>query len=124
MQMYANEYQSIGANSEVYHASAHRLTQMLFEGCLRFMYEAKFHIEEKQISEKAEKISKALNIVMSLRGSLQHSGQTPIADDLAPIYEFVERHLVQANLHNSLEELDECISIMSTLKSGWDAMDV
>lgn len=116
-------YQDISVQSEVFSASAHRLIQMLFEGCLQRIALAKIHIQQNQNKEKIRNITKAIDIVMALRSNLIDLDSNPISQQLDNLYEFVEHHLTLANLKNSCEILDQAYQVIATIKSGWDALE-
>ena len=63
-----NSYASVKVHSGVESASPHRLIQMLFEGALERIAQAKGAISQKQFARKGELISKAAAIVGGLQG--------------------------------------------------------
>ena len=64
-------YSSVKVHSGVETASPHRLIQMLFEGALERIAQAKGAMKQKQIARKGELIGKAIAIVGGLQGSSQ-----------------------------------------------------
>jgi flagellar secretion chaperone FliS len=116
-------YQDVSVKSEALSASPHRLVQMLFEGCLQRIAIAKVNIEQKNVSEKIRNITKAIDIVIALRCNLADKTSNPISQQLDALYEFVERHLMIANLKNSPVILDEAYRVIANIKAGWDAIE-
>lgn len=116
------QYQNIDLESQVLSASPHKLIQMLLDGCLQRISIAKIHIQNGNIPEKIKMITKAIDIVVALRCNLADIDNNEVSKQLFSLYEFVENHLIFANLKNSIEKLDEAYHIINTIKSGWDAI--
>lgn len=117
-----NSYASVKVHSGVESASPHRLIQMLFEGALERIAQAKGAISQKQFARKGELISKAAAIVGGLQGSLNDNEGGALAANLDSLYDYIIRRLTQANYENSIEQLDECSRLLGEIKSAWDAI--
>ncbi len=115
-----NSYASVKVHSGVESASPHRLIQMLFEGALERIAQAKGAIAQKQLARKGELISKAVAIVGGLQGSLNDNEGGALAANLDSLYDYIIRRLTQANSENSVEQLDECSRLLGEIKSAWD----
>ncbi|MDQ2078106.1 flagellar export chaperone FliS [Marinimicrobium sp. ABcell2] len=120
----AQNYSSVKVQSSVTDASPHRLVQMLFEGALERIAQAKGAMARKEIERKGELISKAINIVGGLLGSLNDKEGGELAANLDGVYDYIIRRLVQANYENNTEILDECGRLLAELKSAWDSIAV
>ena len=64
------QYQKIGAQAQTSEASPHRLVQMLMEGGLDRIAQAKGAMERKDIPNKGVSIGKAIGIIGGLREGL------------------------------------------------------
>ncbi len=115
-------YASVRVQSGVEDASPHRLIQMLFEGALERIAQAKGAMQQNQIARKGELIGKAINIVGGLQGSLNDSEGGELAANLDSLYDYVIRRLVQANRENQPDYLNECAQLLGEIKSAWDAI--
>lgn len=115
-----SEYSKVGAQSGVESASPHRLIQMLMEGALDKLAIAKGFIQQGNIAGKGAHISWAIAIIDGLKTSLDKSAGGEIAENLDALYDYMQRTLLQANLDNNIDQLDEVMSLMQTIKSGWD----
>jgi flagellar protein FliS len=118
----AQNYSSLKVHSGVEAASPHRLIQMLFEGVLERLAQAKGAMQQRQVARKGELIGKAINIVGGLQGSLNDKEGGDLATNLDSLYDYIIRRLMQANYENDPVILDECGRLLSELKSAWDAI--
>ncbi|MDZ4263182.1 MAG: flagellar export chaperone FliS [Pseudomonadota bacterium] len=115
-------YSSVKVHSSVETASPHRLIQMLFEGALERIAQAKGAMAQNQIARKGELIGKAVAIVGGLQGSLNDKEGGALAANLDGLYDYVIRRLTQANYENNPEYLDECGRLLGEIKTAWDAI--
>jgi flagellar secretion chaperone FliS len=118
----AQHYASVKVQANVLDASPHRLIQMLFEGALERIVQAKGAMKEHQIARKGELIGKAINIVAGLRGSLNDNEGGDLAANLDGLYDYIIRRLSRANYENNADMLDECSRLLGELKSAWDGI--
>lgn len=115
-------YASVKVHSGVESASPHRLIQMLFEGALERIAQAKGAMAQNQLARKGEMIGKAVAIVGGLQGSLNDKDGGSLAENLDNLYDYIIRRLTQANYENNPEYLDECGRLLGEIKSAWDAI--
>ncbi len=115
-------YSSVKVHSSVETASPHRLIQMLFEGALERIAQAKGAMAQNQIARKGELIGKAVAIVGGLQGSLNDNEGGGLAANLDGLYDYVIRRLSQANYENNPDYLDECGRLLGEIKTAWDAI--
>lgn len=118
----AQQYSSVKVQTNVLDASPHRLIQMLFEGALERIAQAKGALQQHQIARKGELIAKAINIVAGLQGSLSDNEGGELTTNLDALYDYIIRRLSQANYENNPAILDECGRLLGEIKSGWDAI--
>jgi flagellar protein FliS len=113
------QYQKLGIESEVSHASPHRLIQLLFEGALGRLAAAQGAMERGDIAVKGEMLGKAIGIVGGLRSSLDmEAGE--ISERLDQLYEYINLRLLEASAQNDIDKVVEVIQLLKTVKSGWD----
>lgn len=115
-------YSSVKVHSSVETASPHRLIQMLFEGALERIAQAKGAMAQNQIARKGELIGKAVAIVGGLQGSLNDKEGGTLAANLDGLYDYIIRRLTQANFENNPEYLDECGRLLGEIKMAWDTI--
>jgi flagellar protein FliS len=103
-------------------ASPYQLVAMLFQQLLDNIATAKGAIQQKDTAKKGELISKSISIIAVLEGSLDFEKGGDISKNLADLYNFCSRKLVEANTNNDDVLLDEIIKILLPIKSGWDSI--
>ncbi len=113
------QYQKLGIESEVSHASPHRLIQLLFEGALGRLAAAQGAMERGDLAVKGEMLGKAIGIVGGLRSSLDmEAGE--LSERLDQLYEYINLRLLEASTQNDIDKVTEVIQLLKTVKSGWD----
>lgn len=118
----ARQYQQVNVQSSVVDASPHRLVQMLFEGALQRIAEAKGAMMRSDIALKGEKVSKAIKIVQGLQGSLSDTEGGELTANLDQLYDYVVRKLIDANRNDDPAGLDECGRLLGEIKTAWDGI--
>lgn len=115
-------YQQFGVSTEIEGANPHRLIQMLIDGALAKIRVAGRCLDGGDIVGKCENIDWAMAIIGGLRGSLNTEEGGEIAANLDSLYEYMGRQLALANVRNDRELLEEVISLLGEIKSGWDGI--
>jgi len=124
MNSYATRsYTSAAVHTTVDAATPHQLILMLFDGALRLVRQAKTHLSRGEIGPKATCITKAIDIIdQGLRSSLDEEGGGEIAKNLAALYDYALRRLVQANMHSDPAMLDDVLRTLEPLREAWRAI--
>lgn len=117
-------YQKVNSHAQVSEASPHRLIQMLLEGGLDRLAQAKGAMARGDIAQKCLFITKAIGIITGLRQGLdEEKAEDPAAiQQLDSLYEYMNSQLLKANVNNDSEIIDEVARLLTTVKSGWDAI--
>ena len=92
---------------------------LLFEAAIKFLQQAKKKIEEKNYAEKGILISKALDIISELDGSLNTERGGEIATNLHNLYYYCQTRLLIANLKLDRGIIDEVIEILKKIGSAF-----
>lgn len=116
------QYQTVNTQVQVLDASPHRLIQMLFEGGLARLAQAKGALERGQTSLKGELLGKAIAIIGGLREGLDHQKGGEVAANLDSLYEYMVSRLVEANVNNDVALVDEVAGLLREVKTGWDGI--
>lgn len=116
------QYQTVNTQAQLTDASPHRLIQMLMEGGISRLAQAKGAMLHGQIGSKGELIGKAIAIIGGLREGLDQQRGGEIASNLDSLYEYMVSRLSEANLNNDPALIDEVADLLRNVKSGWDAI--
>lgn len=103
--------------NSIYTASPGELTLMLYNGCLKFIHIAKMAISEKNIEKRNTNIQKAQNIIRELMVTLNQ--EMEISKQLMPLYDYLYRRLVEANIKNDSFILDEVERFVTEFRDTW-----
>ena len=117
-----NEYKEVNTKAAVESADPYTLIKMLIDGALERVNIAKLNMSQGDIVHKGENISRAISIIDGLKISLDMKDGGEIAQNLASLYDYMQRKLLEANLHNKVENLDEVLSLINEIKAGWQAI--
>ncbi|MCT4663300.1 MAG: flagellar export chaperone FliS [Tissierellales bacterium] len=109
-------YQRYKQNS-VLTASPEELTLMLYDGCLKFMRQAKLFIDENNIEKAHNAIIKAENIIDELNLTLKM--EYPVSKALRPLYTFILEKLYEANMTKDASIIDEVYPMVEDLRNTW-----
>lgn len=116
------QYKQVSVHSGLMDATPHRLVQMLMEGVLEKIAEAKGNMINQYIAKKGKNIGVAITIIGGLQASLNKEAGGEIAENLDSLYDYMSRRLVFANSCNDEAMLDEVASLMIEIKTGWDGI--
>jgi flagellar secretion chaperone FliS len=120
---FAGAYQKIGVETGVGAASPHQLVTMLFDGFNEAVGRAKRAMLLRDIEGKCKAITHAARIIdEGLRAPLNAEAGGKLALELKSLYGYVTLRLTQANLHNDVAALDECLRLIEPVRSAWIAI--
>lgn len=95
------------------------LLVMLYDGAIAYLSEAKEKMAEKNFAEKGMLISKALDVISELDGSLNMEKGGELSKNLHNLYIYSQNKLLQANLKMNQEFVEEVIGILTSLRSAF-----
>lgn len=116
------QYQTVNTQTQLTDADPHRLIQMLMDGGLSRLAQARGAMQYGQLAAKGELIGKAIGIIGGLRDGLNFEQGGEIAVNLDRLYEYMMSRLVKANRDNDVALIDEVAGLLRNVKSGWDAI--
>lgn len=102
--------------------SSGRIVVMLYEGAVKFLKLAIKEMEADNAEDKGRYIQKALDIIFELNTVLDMETGGGIAQNLRSMYQFMIRHLNQANLKQDANMIREVIGLLEELNEGWKAI--
>lgn len=92
---------------------------MLYDGAIKFLRQAQEQIRQKDYAKKGILISKALDILAELEGSLNTQKGGDIATNLHKLYFFCQTKLLQANIKMDVDMVEDVIKILDGLRSAY-----
>lgn len=114
--MPASAYKTYQQNS-ILTATPGELTLMLYNGCIKFIRQAKIAITEKNIEDKNKYLQKAQDIIRELMVTLDQKQQ--VAQSMMQMYDYMNRRLIEANIKNDLEILNEVEGLVTEFRDTW-----
>jgi flagellar protein FliS len=119
-QNFASAYSRVGVETGVNMASAHRLIEMLFDGFIDSIAQARGAMRARQIEPKGRAIMRAARIIEEgLKAGLNMEEGGKLAEDLSALYAYVAVRLTYANLKNDESALEECHRLINPLCEAW-----
>lgn len=116
------QYQKVNGVAQTSVASPHRLVQMLMQGGLDRLAQAKGAMARNDVPQRGILIGKAIDIIGGLREGLDLENHADSLTDLDNLYSYMSRRLVEANVKNDPAIIDEVARLLITVKEGWDAI--
>ena len=110
---------SIAADLAV--ADPHRVIQLMMQGFLERLAQAKGAIERQDMEAKSIAVSKAQGLLHGLQDALDMS-QGAISEDLHGLYAYMDERIWDASLTRDVAPLEEVMNLMVTIKSAWDQL--
>ncbi|MCC7152563.1 MAG: flagellar export chaperone FliS [Rubrivivax sp.] len=116
-------YRAMSVQTGIANASPHRLIEMLYDGFVDALVEARGAMRSKEIERKGRAIGRAARIIEEgLRSALDLDRGGRLAADLNGLYTYVGTRLMQASLRNDEAILDECQRLIEPLREAWSAI--
>jgi flagellar protein FliS len=106
-------------DTQIQTASPGKLILLLYEGALKFSRLAILNIEDKKIEKAHNYIIKTQNIITELDVTLDMKNGGEIAKNLRMLYDFINRHLVKANVEKNAKYIEEVIKLLNELYTAW-----
>ncbi len=108
-------------NNEILAATPVKLVVMLYDAALHSIAAARRHIRQGDIRARTGAINRAIAIITELSGCLNHEAGGILSRNLAGLYGYVLRLLIEANIKQSEAPLAEAESLLSTVAEAWTA---
>ncbi|MEV3812003.1 flagellar export chaperone FliS [Aeromonas allosaccharophila] len=114
-------YKATSITADLAVADPHRVIQLMMQGFLERLAQAKGAIERRDMEAKAVAVSKAQGLLHGLQDALDMS-QGELAEDLYRLYSYMDERIWDASLALDSTPIDEVMALMVTIKSGWDKL--
>lgn len=121
--MLPNPYQQYRA-TRVETAGSVDLVVMLYQGAVKFIRLAIEALERDDAKAAHTNLVRAQDIVVELLGSLNRDAGGQIATQLAGVYDYCFRRLIQANVKKDPAPAQEVVVILRDLGKAWQQIAV
>lgn len=98
-------------------ASPGELTLMLYNGCLKFIKQARVAMVQEDIQVRNLNILKAQNIIRELMVTLKT--ENDLGKEMLRLYDFILSRLIEANTKNDLTALTEAEQFVIEFRDTW-----
>ncbi len=99
-----------------------RMIVMLYDGAIKFLKQAIRNLESKDYAAKGRDIAKAQDIILELNTVLDMEAGGEVAQNLRSLYNFMTKHLNQANTRSDAQTIREVINLLEELNQSWRAI--
>ena len=113
-------YAKVHYRSNVEVASPHRLIDMLYEGAIDRVVQAKGAMEFGNVEVKGKKINSAISIIAGLREALNTDDGGDLAMNLDNLYIYIQNLLTEGHLRNNSAKLEEAITLLTDMRTTWN----
>ena len=93
---------------------------LLYQGAIDALNRAAGFMAAGNMADKGKQILKANDIINQFIASLDFEVGGELAHNLEGLYRFMLEQILFANAHNEPKPLTTVVSLLTTLKSGWD----
>jgi len=108
--------------SRILSADPIELIQILYEHAILTVGEARASLAVGDIAARSKAISRTIEILAELEGSLNHEAGGSISRNLGELYQYMRMRLTTANVKKEDAPLAEVESLLNTLAEAWNAI--
>ena len=119
MATYAGNQTAAYRQQAILTAPPGRLVVMLYDGCLRFLFQSAHAMREGDRQTSLQRMRRAEAIIDELTVTLDHDRGGVIASRLHGIYTFSRRQLLDAWRDGDADKIDEVSGLLSELRDAW-----
>lgn len=114
--MKSNPYSQYKENA-INTASQGELLIMLYDGAIKFCNQAIIAIEQKDIENTNNYIIRVEDIILELQAALDNKYE--ISNSLYPLYDYIYRRLVEANIKKDKQILEEIKELLKPIRDSF-----
>lgn len=103
-------------------ASPEQLQLMLLDGAIRFTLRGKEALERNDIEGAFNGFERAQRIVLELNNGLRREVNPQLVDQIASLYDYIYRRLIDANIHRELQAADDALRILRHQRETWELL--
>lgn len=96
-----------------------KLIIMCYEQAIRSIRQARADFDQGEFESKARNLGKAQDVINELFSSLNRDKGGEIAVNLAGLYSYMVRRLIQGDMDKDLNAFDEVVRLLEELLAAW-----
>ncbi|MBS1859170.1 MAG: flagellar export chaperone FliS [Acidobacteria bacterium] len=108
--------------SRVLSADPVELVNLLYQACIQAVRDARYRLEQGAIAERSQAVNKACAILIELTAALDSARGGEIASRLGQLYDYMQRRLLEAHMHQTDAPLAEVLGLLMTLAEAWEGV--
>lgn len=113
-------YRQVDVATSVSQADPHQLIQLLYDGAIAAIFQARHAIATQDIEGKTTTISKAMRIIdEGLKAAIEPGDNPELSENLRGLYDYMLNLLLRGNLNNDEAPLAEVLKLLGDLRSAW-----
>ena len=113
-------YKKTNLEAELSVADPHRVIQMMYEGLIERLSQAKGAIMRHDYEYKADRISKAVGIINGLQSALDNRSNPELGQRMFALYDYMKELLTKASVSLDTAPIDVVINLILPIKQAWD----
>ena len=113
-------YKKTNLEAELSVADPHRVIQMMYEGLIERLSQAKGAIMRHDYEYKADRISKAVGIINGLQSALDNRSNPELGQRMFALYDYMKELITKASVSLDTAPIDEVINLILPIKQAWD----
>ncbi len=103
-------------------ATPEQLQLMLYDGCIRFSLQARDALEKKDYETSYEKLTRAQQIILEMKNSLNYEVNRELCERVASIYGFLYHKLIDACVSREVGAIDDALKILRIERETWQIL--
>lgn len=112
-------YRGTNANTSVFESTPEKLIGLLFDKANESLIRLKSSIENDDVGSSGEQLSKAMEVVSALKGSLNKEKGGEVAKNLDNLYEHLIFSLSQIAVSKDVREVERVRSLLLEISTAW-----
>lgn len=113
-------YKRTNLEAELSVADPHRVIQMMYEGLIERLSQAKGAILRNDFEYKANRLNKAIGIINGLQTALDIKNNPELGQRMYALYDYMKSQLDKASVSLDVGLIDEVINLILPIKQAWD----
>jgi flagellar secretion chaperone FliS len=114
-----NHYDDVSSQSAISGADSRDLILMMYDAAIESINKARYHISRKEHKAFADANTRAMKIVLGLKGTLNIDSGGSVAQHLSEFYSYTLRNLVRAGSSQSDLVLSEAADLLGQVREAW-----